>query len=255
MRTVPGLAGRHRWLERVTLRTTRWWARAAELDAAARLAAFVRQEWGGRLSQGWTDGWLHWPEEVGDQLGRAVLGAAPGQTVAADSTTVLFYKLVRAAVDAAPKGRVEIVCDTDNFPTDRFVLAGSPTRRPSPPPSTTRAASCCGTSATRRARWNWPWTTGPSTSPWAAPTSTSAAGRARRRSPTWPGATTGRCASRCRAGWATRTRSRWGRASSRRPPHLAPQRLPGDRRGPGGPAVPGAPRARREPGRAVHPGW
>jgi kynureninase len=98
---------------------------------------FLRQEWGGRLIQGWTEGpdatagiagtggWMDWPTELGDRIGRVALGAAAGQTVVADSTTVLFYKLVRAAVDAArAQGRDEIVCDTDNFPTDRFVLEG-----------------------------------------------------------------------------------------------------------------------------------
>ncbi|WNB86564.1 kynureninase [Cellulomonas sp. ATA003] len=91
---------------------------------ADRMAEFVGGQWAGRLIRGWTDGWMQWPETVGDELGRVALGAAPGQTVVADSTTVLFYKLVRAAVDAAPPGRDEIVCDTDNFPTDRYVIEG-----------------------------------------------------------------------------------------------------------------------------------
>jgi kynureninase len=93
------------------------------LAGAERVEKFVREEWAGRLIQGWTDGWLHWPEQVGDRLGAAVLGAGPGQVVVADSTTVLLYKLARAAVDARP-GRAEIVLDTDNFPTDRYVLEG-----------------------------------------------------------------------------------------------------------------------------------
>ena len=91
---------------------------------AERMAEFVGSQWAGRLIRGWTDGWMGWPETVGDELGRVALGAAPGQVVVADSTTVLFYKLLRAAVDAAPSGRDEIVCDTDNFPTDRYVVEG-----------------------------------------------------------------------------------------------------------------------------------
>ena len=87
------------------------------------LQDFVRDQWAGRLIQGWTDGWLDWPLVVGDRLGAAVLGAAPGQVVVADSTTVLLYKLARAAVDARP-GRHQVVLDTDNFPTDRYVLEG-----------------------------------------------------------------------------------------------------------------------------------
>ncbi|WP_229069612.1 kynureninase [Actinoplanes sp. DH11] len=94
------------------------------LEATARLMdAFVREQWGGRLIRGWTDGWLDWPITLGDRLGAVALGAAPGQTVIADSTTVLIYKLARAAVDARP-GRRRVVLDTDNFPTDRYVLEG-----------------------------------------------------------------------------------------------------------------------------------
>ncbi|WP_436527393.1 kynureninase [Actinoplanes sp. HUAS TT8] len=84
---------------------------------------FVRDQWAGRLIQGWTDGWLEWPLTLGDRLGEIALGAAPGQTVVADSTTVLLYKLARAAVDARP-GRRKVILDTDNFPTDRYVLEG-----------------------------------------------------------------------------------------------------------------------------------
>ncbi|WP_259906886.1 kynureninase [Dietzia cinnamea] len=51
------------------------------------------------------------------------LDAVAGQVIVADSTTVLLYKLARAAVDLRP-GRDEIVLDTDNFPTDRYVLEG-----------------------------------------------------------------------------------------------------------------------------------
>jgi kynureninase len=88
----------------------------------ARLERSVAQ-WGDRGVQGWDEGWLELPIEVGDRLGAAVLGAAPGQTAIADSTTVCFYKLVSAALDARP-GRSQIVTDLDNFPTDRYVLEG-----------------------------------------------------------------------------------------------------------------------------------
>jgi kynureninase len=87
-----------------------------------RLNATVAQ-WGRRGVRGWDEGWLELPLEVGDRLGAAVLGAAPGQTVVGDSTTVCFYKLASAALDARP-GRRQIVTDVDNFPTDRYVLEG-----------------------------------------------------------------------------------------------------------------------------------
>lgn len=94
---------------------------------AERLARFVTDQWGGRLIRAWDETWMELPFTIGDTIGRAVIGAAPGQTVVGDSTTVLLYKLVRAAFDAqraADPGRREIVVDRDNFPTDRYLVEG-----------------------------------------------------------------------------------------------------------------------------------
>lgn len=94
---------------------------------AEEMARFVREDWGTRLIRSWDEGWMGWPEQVGDLVGRAALGAAPGQTVVADSTTVLLYKVLRALVDhqlALDPARTELVLDTDNFPTDRYVAEG-----------------------------------------------------------------------------------------------------------------------------------
>ena len=92
-----------------------------------RLTDFVDGPWGDRLIRSWDEEWMAAPTDLGDTIARVCLGAAPGQSVVADSTTVLLYKLVRAAVDAQLRdqpGRTEIVVDTDNFPTDRFVVEG-----------------------------------------------------------------------------------------------------------------------------------
>jgi kynureninase len=94
---------------------------------AGRLGAFVEQDWGGRLIRGWDEQWMDLPTTLGDDLARVCLGAAAGQTAVGDSTTVWLYKLMRAAVDHAVRtdpGRTEIVIDTDNFPTDRYVAEG-----------------------------------------------------------------------------------------------------------------------------------
>ncbi|WP_396656112.1 kynureninase [Microbacterium sp.] len=94
---------------------------------AERIASFVADEWGGRLIRAWDETWMQLPYTLGDALGAAVLGAGPGQTVVGDSTTVLLYKLVRAALDAQQArdpSRVELVVDTGNFPTDRYVVEG-----------------------------------------------------------------------------------------------------------------------------------
>lgn len=85
------------------------------------LPAFVRDEWAGRLIRGWDELWLGRAAALGDRIGAACLGAAAGQTIVADSTSVLIFKLLRAAVAARP-GRDELVIMTDEFPTDRFIL-------------------------------------------------------------------------------------------------------------------------------------
>ena len=90
---------------------------------AQRMSAFVTDAWGSRLIRAWGEGWMDAPTIFGDRIARITLGAAPGQTVVGDSTTVLLYKLLRAAVDARP-GRDVIVADTQNFPSDRFIVEG-----------------------------------------------------------------------------------------------------------------------------------
>jgi kynureninase len=89
------------------------------------ISTFIRDGWGGRLIRGWDEEWLDLPQAIGDQLGRAVLGAGAGQTIIADSTTVVLYKLIRAALAAvADPDRNELVLDTENFPTDRYLVEG-----------------------------------------------------------------------------------------------------------------------------------
>ncbi|MGJ3189952.1 kynureninase [Paenarthrobacter nitroguajacolicus] len=90
---------------------------------AGNLASFVHDAWGSRLIRGWDEQWMDEPTAVGDRIGEVALGAAPGQTTVGDSTSVMLYKMIRAAVDAQP-GRDEIIIDRDNFPTDRFIIEG-----------------------------------------------------------------------------------------------------------------------------------
>lgn len=92
-------------------------------DAADRLRDFTADQWGGRLIRGWDEGWFEKPLTVGDRVGRAALGAAPGQTFIGESTTVVLYKLIHAALDARPD-RTEIIADSANFPTDRYLVQG-----------------------------------------------------------------------------------------------------------------------------------
>ena len=83
---------------------------------------FLTNEWGPEL----VTGWGHWVDEaqpIGDLIGRSTLGAAPGQVLTCDTTSVNFYQLALAAIHARP-GRKTIITDTANFPTDRYILDG-----------------------------------------------------------------------------------------------------------------------------------
>src|SRR4051795_1752142 len=74
------------------------------------------EDWGARLVGGWPD-WIELPRAVGDELAAGVLGARPGEVVVCDSVTVNLFKL--AAATSGP-----IAARPDDFPTDRYVLAG-----------------------------------------------------------------------------------------------------------------------------------
>jgi kynureninase len=84
-----------------------------------RVARMLDEEWGGELIRAW-DHWIDLPRTVGDRIA-PLIGAAPGTVVVSDSTTVNFYKLCVAALDARP-GKSVIVTDRGNFPTDRYVV-------------------------------------------------------------------------------------------------------------------------------------
>ena len=92
------------------------------LATQARIAEVVSEEWGTGLVRSWNR-WVGLPRETGDLIGHHLIGAAPGQTLVSDSTTINLFKLASAALDARP-GRTVIITDDDNFPTDRYVLQG-----------------------------------------------------------------------------------------------------------------------------------
>src|SRR5579862_4962901 len=93
----------------------------------ARIADVVDQEWGVGLVRSWGR-WIALPGQAGNAVGEALVGAAAGQVLVSDSTTVNLYKLAWAALEAQP-GRDVIVTDDDNFPTDRYVLEGLAAQR------------------------------------------------------------------------------------------------------------------------------
>jgi kynureninase len=85
---------------------------------ADRMQDVVRQQWGRRLIRSWSEGWWEAPQRVGDRVGKLV-GAAPGQVVVGDSTSVNLFKALMGAVKGTQ--RSEIVVDAGTFPTDGYI--------------------------------------------------------------------------------------------------------------------------------------
>ncbi|MER6955703.1 kynureninase [Streptomyces sp. NPDC000618] len=97
-----------------------------------RVADVVRRQWGELRIRSWDEsGWWTAPERIGDRIAPLV-GAAPGQIVVGDSTSVNVFKALVGAVRIAADGdggggRDEILVDATTFPTDGYI-AGSAAR-------------------------------------------------------------------------------------------------------------------------------
>jgi kynureninase len=90
---------------------------------ADRVAEIVQRQWGQSLIRAWNEhGWIDLAARVGEKIG-GLIGAAPGCTMVADSTSVNLFKLLSAALALRP-GRRTILTETGNFPTDLYVAQG-----------------------------------------------------------------------------------------------------------------------------------
>lgn len=89
-----------------------------------RIADVIGREWGELRIRSWTEsGWWTAPERIGERIAPLV-GAAPGQVVVADSTSVNVFKAVVGAVRIArgrDEARDEILVDAATFPTDGYI--------------------------------------------------------------------------------------------------------------------------------------
>jgi kynureninase len=92
-------------------------------ETPAAIARVVEQQWGEGLVGSWSS-WIGEATRIGDVMAAGVLGAGPGEVLVGDSTSVNLYKLLVAGARARP-GRDVLVCTADDFPTDRYVVAGA----------------------------------------------------------------------------------------------------------------------------------
>jgi kynureninase len=91
---------------------------------AVRVADVVTREWGTDLIQSWNKNhWFELPQRVGDKIAR-LIGAGPGEVVAADTTSINLYKVLSAALNICAEdapSRRQIVSERSNFPTDLYI--------------------------------------------------------------------------------------------------------------------------------------
>ncbi|MFE3069231.1 kynureninase [Streptomyces sp. NPDC059247] len=94
---------------------------ALPVHVPERMADVLTREWGELRIRSWDEsGWWTAPERVGDRIA-PIVGAAAGQIVVGDSTSVNVFKAVVAAVRLAGAGRDEILVDATTFPTDGYI--------------------------------------------------------------------------------------------------------------------------------------
>ncbi|MEV7276936.1 kynureninase [Streptomyces sp. NPDC093111] len=87
----------------------------------ARMADVLTREWGELRIRSWDEsGWWTAPERIGDRIA-PIVGAAPGQIVVGDSTSVNVFKAVVAAARLNGDDRDQILVDATTFPTDGYI--------------------------------------------------------------------------------------------------------------------------------------
>jgi len=87
-----------------------------------RMRKAVEEEWGIDLIRGWNKGWWESPARIGNKIA-SLLGAAEGQVVVGDQTSINLFKLATAALTLQPHKK-RIITDTFNFPSDLYILQG-----------------------------------------------------------------------------------------------------------------------------------
>lgn len=88
-----------------------------------RVQEVVEGEWGGGLIRSWNSaGWFEMAGRIGGKIA-PLIGAAPHEVIACDSTSINLFKLIAAALAMRP-GRKVVLSEPGNFPTDLYMIAG-----------------------------------------------------------------------------------------------------------------------------------
>jgi kynureninase len=96
---------------------------AAPRVAAARLQRAIDDEWALGLVRSWNAAdWIGAPARIGAKIA-PLIGAAPGEVIACDSTSVNLFKLLAAALERQAPRKV-ILAEAGDFPTDLYVAQG-----------------------------------------------------------------------------------------------------------------------------------
>ena len=97
--------------------------------ALAEVDETMQQEWARDQITSWNKaGWFDLPTRYGDMLA-PVIGAAPGEVVVCDSTSLNLFKALFAGLGLRP-GRKVILAETSSFPTDLYMIEGVLAARP-----------------------------------------------------------------------------------------------------------------------------
>ncbi|MEO0419115.1 MAG: kynureninase [Pseudomonadota bacterium] len=88
-----------------------------------RMQRTVAEEWGEGLITSWNSAdWINTPSRIGDKIAR-LIGAAPGEVIAGESTSINIFKALTAAL-SLQDGRSVLLTETGNFPTDNYMMQG-----------------------------------------------------------------------------------------------------------------------------------
>ncbi|MBV2129865.1 kynureninase [Arsukibacterium indicum] len=90
---------------------------------AERAQQVLSKQWSQDLIKSWNShNWIDLPVTSGEKIARLV-GAAPGQLICCDSTSVNLFKVLSSAMQMQP-GRKVVLSLAGNFPTDLYMVQG-----------------------------------------------------------------------------------------------------------------------------------